>query len=342
MLLALLSITGVTLALSLVLAGWSFYLRLRREYEPRRRQRLTDIWRAPLVAVLMDSAAPEHLWARVALGDELVFLDFLLQHARRVDGEDRKRIRMLASPYLGSIRPYLTARVAETRARAIQTLGELGLADWNASVVQALSDPSPLVALIAATTLAREQAHQHVDDVLDHLPRFGHWRPDYLASMLASFGPAATGSIRARFQDETLPASVRAILVDALGHLNDAMAAEAAERELARSDNGEFRAACLRLLARVGSRQHLQTVRQAMGAEDFIVRLAATRAMGHIGDAAEQDDLLDSVLADPSPWVAITAGRALMEAGGHARLRELAGSEHRRAPVARQVMAEAR
>ncbi|MGI9628100.1 MAG: HEAT repeat domain-containing protein, partial [Longimicrobiales bacterium] len=336
------ALTWATLIVAAVLAVWSLYLRSLRNKKPARRKALAEFWRPALLDVLMQSVSPESLWALVRNGEELVMVNFLLQHCRRLSGKDRDRIQLLASPYLPRVVAQLQHSSPERRARAIQTLGELGLDKWSDEVVGGLEDPSPFVAMVAASTLAREQSASHVDAVLENLSRFVHWQHDFLASMLASFGPEAASSIRSKLGAPDTSPRMKAVIMDALAHLNDADAADAAYRILEEGAEPDLESACLRLLARVGTGAHLEAVCARLDSKSYPVRLTAARALGRIGGRSERPRLREIVLSDSSPWVAINAGRALLEAGGRSALRELAGSRHRRSLVARQILAEAR
>jgi len=70
--------------------------------------------------------------------------------------------------------------------------------------------------------------------------------------------------------------------------------------------------------------------------------LAAIRALGRFGVAEDLAPLERAARDDPSPWVAIAAGRALKEAAGEEALEALAGSDHPRAALGLQVISEQR
>ena len=100
---------------------------------------------------------------------------------------------------------------------------------------------------------------------------------------------------------------------------------------LGSTEDMELRAASLRLLASVGTAEHLPTVRKWLGPDEPLpVRLAAIRALGRFGGREDLPPLEKTAREDPSPWVAIAAARALKEGGGAASLEAIAGSEHPR------------
>ncbi|NNM35355.1 MAG: HEAT repeat domain-containing protein, partial [Gemmatimonadetes bacterium] len=326
---------------AVALALFALVLRRHRDRTPVRRSQLWARWSPALMDVLMDAAAPERLWAKVDVNDGAEFVEFLLEYGRRVEGRDNARIRRLARPYLPAIADRTRSRSPETRARTLQALGELDLDRWSDALVAGLADPSPSVALVAAATLARERAVDRLPQVLERLDRFAGWRPDYLASVLATFGPGGATALREALEDST-NAHVRAAVANALAHLNDAEAAGAACQVLEAGPDPELGAACLRLLERVGTEEHRSGALRYVDDESFALRLSAARALGRTGGAQDHARLREMVLSDPSPWVALNAGRALLEAGGRMELRELAGRDHSRSRVARQALAEAR
>jgi hypothetical protein len=72
----------------------------------------------------------------------------------------------------------------------------LGLPRYASTVVAALDDPSPLVAMVAARSLAQEESTEYAHAVLKRLHRFGGWNRRFLASMLASMGPRVADTLR--------------------------------------------------------------------------------------------------------------------------------------------------
>ena len=71
-------------------------------------------------------------------------------------GAERDVLKEAAAPYLKEVLPLLDNRRVGIRARAVQTLGTLGLPDYLAEVNQAVDDPSPFVAALAARLMARQ------------------------------------------------------------------------------------------------------------------------------------------------------------------------------------------
>lgn len=337
-----LTIVLVVLVLALFAVGFclfTFYLRLRNEYRERLWKRLEERWTDPLLEALAD---PDRLPALQDMVEDRYtaeFVDFLLRYFQRVKGEEREILKRAAAPHLDGIAERATSRSVEVRARAIQILGSLGLPGYDGRLVEALDDPSPLVAMVAARALARERDPRYVAPLLRRIPRFRTWRDSALASMLAGMGPEAAPPLREVLGDEERDPWVRAVAAAALERLTDLEAGDLAAHVVERSTERGLLAAALNLLAEVGRPEHLPAIRVRCASPDFVVRSRALRALGRLG---EEEDVprLRSALDDPSPWVALHAARGLGGVGGVEALREVADSDHPRAAAARQVLVE--
>ncbi len=314
-------------------------LRVRNAEKARRWNALEAKWEQPLLEALVGERDIERVLELVRPDEQLFFVDYLLRYARRLRGSEREVLTRLARPFLQPIAERTTIKDAERRARAVQTLGELGL-QWHAdAVVAALDDDSPLVRMIAARALVREDHPEYLPAVLGRFHLFMHWSPNFLASMLAATGPAALPALREAYADATRDPRARAVTATALGYLNDVEAGDMAAHIVETETDTDLVSASLRLLARVGRREHLPIVRARISAQSFAVRAAAASALGAFGD---RDDVgrLREAYNDASPWVAIHAARALREVGEATVLRDLAAERPARASLALQVLNE--
>lgn len=326
-------------ALALLFALGAVALRWKNE---RRRHRLSELeatWEPALLQALADPEQVRRLTDLVKHDDRLPFVRFILRYVGRVTGEQRELLRSAVSPHLTSVATDARTGSVEERALAIQTLGTLGLPDYEAAVMRGLDDDSPLVAMVAARALARRDQAHYAEHVLQRLSRFGSWSRGYLSAMLAQIGPAAAPSLRGTLEDPAEPPWVRTVAADALRRLNDLPAAASAVAVLHTADNRDLVASCLRLLARTGDSRHLETARVLARSEDSVVRSAALQAVGQLGNE-EDTELLFTSLSDTSPWVALQSARAIGRALGPDRLRSLADSLHPQAALARQVLRE--
>lgn len=315
-------------------------LRWRNERKAAVWGRLEHKWDPLVLDVIVGAVAPERLWRLVNRGEEVFFLSYLLRYARRVTGQEREVIQELARPYLGHILPQSQDRSAERRARAVQTVGELGLPDHTDSIIAALDDRSHLVAMIAASALAVHPSEDSEAAVMAHLDRFTGWRPTYLAAVLAAPGPSVAPLLRESLVDRGRSPAVRRIAAIALTFLRDPAAADSAFAIATEETDRDLRASALRLLTLVGRPEHLPGIRDLAVSSDPILRGAACGVLGTLGVAEDRVTLEQATLEDSSSWVALQAARGLLAAHGREALVRLAASDHQRAPVAIQVLSE--
>ena len=320
---------------ALALAVAALLLRIRNDRTAQHWMGLEAKWEARTVEVLTEAATPEQLWALVDRRDRLRFLNFLLRFARRLTGTERRRVDELAAPYLDLVLPQLKARSPERRARAIQTLTTLGARKYASQVVRSLDDPSPLVSMVAARSLARRDSPDFAAAILRRLHRFGDWRPSFLASMLASIGPAVAPALRQALADRTFDPKTRCVAADALRELNDYASADVAGAVLDETVDRDLLVATLGLLAQVGRNDQVAAIRRHLDGGP-IVRSRVMSVLGRIGTAEDADTLVQA-FDDPSPWVALRAAEAMYESRNPA-LARLADSDHPRAALARQML----
>ena len=339
---ALLVLSAVVLALfvvTLTFSGYTVLLRARHDRRNRLWARLSARWEEPVLAAIMDPDAVDAARAAVPEKYGLFFVQYVLEYTRRLRGEERRTLRRLAEPYLPLIAERVDHRRSEVRTRAIQTLGTLGLPQYADEVLAGLEDPSPLVSMVAARSLARRDYPEYSAVVLKHLDKFEGWNHRFLASMLATIGPDVSDTLRSGLADEATPAWLRAVHAEALRMQLDPASGDVAAEVLRAAGDRELIAACLRLLATVGRPEHLELIRGFCSATDPIVRAQALHARGELGSEEEIPALLGA-MDDPSPWVALHAARGVREAGGERWLRRLADSERGHARLAGQVLDE--
>lgn len=325
--------------LSLLLAGYTILLRFIHIKQKRRWEALESRWEQSLLEILSGGAPVDNLHHLVHKNERLYFVDFLQRFAQLLKGTDIDTLKSLARPYLEGIQRRLESKDAERRARAVQTLGILGLEIYADDIIRALDDPSPLVALVAARSLANRNHPQFIKPVIAKLHRFENWSPNYLISMLVSVGPDIIPDLRTSLTDSNIFPDVRAIICDALRELNDLGSADLANSILQNPVHRELSAACLRLLARSGRPSHLETIRTLIHSQDDVIRIQAIKALGQLGDVEDRKSLKEAIL-DSSPWVALQAARGLLETGGLSDLKAIADSDRERSVLARQVLAE--
>jgi len=338
-LIALMVIVAVLFVGTLVLSTYAVLMRsvhLAQEKETRER---TERWRDPVLSAVGDPSLVPSVQALVEEDDAVPFLSFIIEYARRVRGEERDVLRTLAAPFLPRMVERAHSRRTEMRAWAIQTLGTLGLPEHGNVVVAALDDSSPLVAMVAARALARDETPQYADAVLARLDRFTGWNRLFLASMLAAMGPDVAASLRAGLGDAAGSPATRAVMAEALRLEGDFAAGDVAAEVLKGTRDRELLASALRLLAAVGRPEHADLVRPFCESPDPVVRAQALQALGSLGDYEDVPLLVDA-MDDAEPWPALYAARGARDAGGREALRRLIAEGDPSASLARQVLAE--
>lgn len=336
------ALLGSILLLVLCMLGFAAMaavLRLRNRRTQREWEAREARWEQPLLAVLSGEATPGSLWQLVEDEEQLYFVDYLLRYARRVRGSTRHVLEELARPYLHPVVERMTGGDAERRARAVETVAMLGFGPNAARIAAALRDPSPLVSMIAARCIARQQRPEYVDVVLAEAAHLTDWSPRQLSAVLVSMGPAAMAALRHALEDPHLPPALRAVTAESLRQLHDPDAMASAERVLATATDREVLAATLRLVAELGGHEQSPAVRPFLTHPDPVIRSAAIQALTTTADAHDVT-LLQHGIDDESGWVAIQAARALRSTGQSEVLRDLARSDQPRSPLARQVLLE--
>ncbi len=336
----LLAVTiAVLLILVLIFALLTIALRLRNIRKAELWQQLEARWEPLVLDVMTGERTPDDARRFVADKHIFYFVDYLLRFADRFRGLEAAVIPELARPYL----PRLAARIAKAdpprRARAIRTLSRLGMEDYADVIVQALDDPSPLVAMIAARALASKDHPQYAGAVLARLDRFDTWNLNYLVSMLSAMGSEITPELRRTLADARVPPQTRAVAAGALRELNDYESGPLAVQVLETETERELLAAALRLVGDVGTPEHLDPIRRLCRTEDPVVRGFALRALGHLG-TSDDLQLLKQGVEDNSQWVALHAARGLRNMGGDHLLEEMLASGHHQRELVQQVLAE--
>lgn len=341
MLLVVLSIGVAALfVVTLAFSAYAIALRLHHKARDRIRARFADRWRDRMLLAVADEDEAVALRESIREDERLYFVGFAVQYARRVRGEGREGLRGMVRPYLDQVATRADSPSVEVRARAIQTLGTLGLPEHSARVMSALDDPSPLVAMVAARALAQEESSEYAAAVLSRLARFQGWNRRFLAAMLAAMGARVAATLRDAFADPRGEPRARAVLAEALQIQGDPLAGDVAVEVLGSTTDQDLLASSLRLLHEIGRPEHAAAVRSLCASPDDVVRAQALRTLGSVGSEIDVPSLLEA-MEDASPWAALNAARGVLEAGGARVLSEIAASGQPTAVLARQVLSEA-
>jgi len=259
-----------------------------------------------------------------------------------VKGDEKNVLIELASPFLPFIARQLRNREAEKRAETIHSLAILGFSDYIHEIISALDDPSPLVAMVAARSMANKQNSQYAGVILSRLHRFENWNRPFLVSMLTSMGAEILPELKKFFADNKQSATVRIIIAETLKEINDFTSADIAVRIMQKETDRELIAACLRLLSNIGTPEHLPVIRKLFDSPDFIIRAYVIQILGRIGGHEDVELLKNALLDESSTWVAIRAAGALADLNEFDTLREISESDHSQAHLAKQILMEER
>jgi HEAT repeat protein len=242
-------------------------------------------------------------------------------------------------------RPFLPAIVERSekkafrRAQIIRTVGLLGMPEYGSFLEEALDDPSPLVALMAAESLLRPGFPQYVEQVLARFHRFERWHSAPLTRLLSDVGPEAAPMLRSVLANPSDPTWVRIVVAQALRTLRDVESADLAVHLIESEADSDLLTGCLKLLSEVGETRHREPLLPLLQSSDFPVRAQALRALQAAG--SEEDlPFFKEALNDPSPWVALEAARGMAALGGEQDLRWLALSNSPLSVLANQVLEE--
>ncbi len=315
-------------------------LRVRNILKRRRWTRMELSWEPVIPDVLVYERPESDLHDLVKPSDQRYFVDFLLRYSSRLKGEERSTVLQLARPYMPAIARQLNRRSAERRARALKTLGELDADTYAAQTIEALRDPSPLVAITAARALARHRSPEMVHDLVQGMETFELWHTRFLAAILAELGPDVAPALRGFLQDPQHSARTRALAAATLEQLNDLNAVDAAVTVVETERDVDLLVAAVRLIRKVGSGDHVAAVRRLLEAPSPAVRGYAVATLASIGTPGDTS-LIQQAIDDESNWVVMHAVRGLKAVGRLDILRELAESDHPRAPAALEVLAGA-
>jgi HEAT repeat protein len=173
---------------------------------------------------------------------------------------------------------------------------------------------------------------------VSHLEKLDLWSPVYLASVLGTAGSQMAGHLKEALGSAENAPRTRAVAADALRLLRDPTSADAAVSALKSEVDREVAAACLRLLAVLGTARHAEAVRRFATGDDFVLRALAVTALGALNSGEGDIQILDSALDDPSPWVALHAAAALRAADRIELLRRAARSLRAGAKAASEML----
>lgn len=331
--------TAVLVGLVVLFALFTVGIRLRRNHLEGRRKQMLKRWQPLLLEIINGDLPANVLHKEVQKGEKREFLEFIYCYARLLRGQCLERIRTAAVPYLDELHTVYGKKTPEHRARYVQIVGLMGEDRHVYRLVNALDDPSPLVAMMATRVLIRRSKAVYAEKILQRLHRFEDWSIDALAGLIASMGGGVSGLLRQVLADADQPVQVRTVAALALQTLNDAKAADLAACLLEQAAEQPLLRALLQLIGQVGKPRHLPQVQPFVMAASDAVRIRAVQALGQLSQK-EQVEHLEEAVSDTSPWVARQAAQGLKRMGRSDVLRGFVSVEHPRSELAWEVLCE--
>ncbi|MCF7807449.1 MAG: HEAT repeat domain-containing protein [Candidatus Marinimicrobia bacterium] len=324
-----------TFIVSVILASTVVFLRFKNQLKSRRLIRLERSWEKQLIQIVM-SGEDDIKPPVIKRGDRFFYIRYLYRFAERLTGAERVKVKDLATPFLKHLQKGLKSRYPEWRARNLNILGTFGFPEYIERIKLALQDPSPIVSMTAARTLAHRDYPEHCELILGVLEKFDEWSMSFLSSMLSEMGLEAAPALRTALTNPDESLRVRIAAAEALREIGDLGTGDLAIKLLNEEIDPELKAALLRLIGTLGVPRHRLTLISLLDAPEFIIRIHTLKALGHIGEPGDGEKILAS-FNDESDWVALHAARALLDLGREDLL-EVMAHDHPKSQIVRQVM----
>ena len=328
---------GIMFILAILFAGSTVLLRIANTLKYRRFTRLENSWKTSFLDFVNGEKSKFDVWKVVKPFDSLIFVNYLLKYSRGIKGVELEKIKELSLPYLDAIVDQLKSPASEVRARAVQTLGTLGIQKYKREVILALDDSSPLVEMVAARSLCREKSPELALPVIANLDKFENWSQGFLVSMLSSIGSDITPALRESLRSKENSTWVRVIAVETLRELKDLKSAEIAFEIVNNENDPDLLKSSLRLLSVVGTKDHLAAVRKHSESKNIYVRAQAINTLGVIG-TTEDTEVMINALQEDSYWIASYAAVGLKNLGKIGLLQQLVKSNHKHADLLQNVL----
>jgi len=287
-----------------------------------------------LILKLRDNSAQVRVEALGALG-RLGARDAVVAIAPLLDDRGSPEVRVAALTSLGrigsepAIRTLIKSLASEDAAAKSSSVRDaLAMSGGKAvgPLVAALEQyGNPNVAAGAALVLGSMKAKGAGPVIVDAL-RKGSVGAYYGLRALADLGdPASVPTVLEFLSDSNAVVRRQAVatvgvLVDPARH--DGRAVEPLVSALHASKMSEEREQLARTLGRTGSSRAIPELRALLKVTDLALRIAAIDALGEIGPAGQEGDLLGA-LGDDNPSVRLHAALALARAGGEASVARL-------------------
>lgn len=325
--------------LTIIIAAGVVLLRMKNNLVSKRYSRLEKSWEGQIMGALSSDENEAHPEMVIKRRDRDFFVQYLYRFASRLRGQELQIIKDLAAPHLPMIASKLQRGYPELRARNINILATLGFPEYIDPIIHALREDAPIVKMAAARILAHADYPEHIDLILPELSHFDEWSMNFLSSMLSEMGPSIAPRLREELLNREASTRVRIAAAEALRQMGDLAAPDTAVQVLETGDDPELGATCLKILRDMGTPRHRPLLLGLVGSPEEIIRIHALAALGSVGLESDATIMMKG-LNDSSSWVALQAGKALIQIKSTQLLEEIAVSDHPRASIAQQILAE--
>ena len=328
----------ILLVLVILLAATTLFIRFRNISRSSKYLIQENKWEPLILKYMFGEITADEIHNAVDPEEELRFINIIIRHLQELRGSEADQLIGLTDPYLHKIVKQLSDKSPARRARALKTLSTLAIKRYPLEMLRGLNDPSPLVAMVVARSMAQHGQTEYLKDIMDQINRFANWNRGYLVTMIASFGSSASQTLADILINQSCSNFARGIAADALAELNYIHITPLLPQILGTTPDAELLAALLRLASKIGNPSIMDSIRPFLSHPDYFVRGPAYRAVGFLGDKTDRP-LLELAVRDDSPWVARYAAIALIKIGGRGRLEAMIEQGHKRSALLQEILA---
>ena len=305
-------VAAAALASSLVLLASIAIMRMQRRWRTWRLAQSEGPWREAMHVATEDPAAAR--LPPVAAVDLPSFLMLFNHFQESLKGEAAENLAALLKRFGIDDRLLKMLRRGALRSRliAITALGHLREARAWDTLVAMSHDRGPVLSFAAARALLRIDPRRALDELAPSIVRRADWSLARIGSIFQELGPSiVTPTLVNMLVSRPRQGLDRVVKLARFG--DRGRIAVIVRGWLSASDDPDVLVAALNYV------EEEEDLRWAVGAarhEQWVVRMAAAKALGRIGKRGELAALLD-LLRDPIWWVRYHAAQALTRLHGH-------------------------
>jgi HEAT repeat protein len=284
-------------------------------------QRRTSALTPVVLAAIDDAAADSELARRMRPSDRGVLRHILLRLALDLRGDEREAVRRLYRDFglRDSEVRWLRSWLARRRAAAAAHLGILRYPESLPALIQAMTDPDPMVRLAAVRAVGQVGGPEAMATLIPTLGDPRGMVARRALDILAERGTQAVDQILT-YAQSTDNRDGRRAAIELLGLLRSPQAVPYLLERIW-SPHPDERLPAVRAAAAIGDPRFLEAFHILLADAQWEVRLQAAKGLGMLGSTASIP-LLRRAFGDRHWWVRFRAGVALAEIGGPDALEE--------------------